>query len=167
MKGFKPNTKMSHSGDMGGDGRTHRKIEKVKGYAVGGIASGGPAFKVTSRARTPQEEFADKVNRGILPPEGNKPNFPGNRGGGGGPAPTMIPGPKDNPSGPIRPMPPVIPIRPMPGGIKGKLQPVPLKPAPRELYLGGSKDFDESTGTYRGRPAFKKGGSAKGRKGMK
>lgn len=41
-----------------------------------------PAIKVTSRARTPQEIFADKVNRGLIPPEGNKPNFPGNRGGG-------------------------------------------------------------------------------------
>ena len=39
MKDFKQNAKMSHGGDMGGDGRTHRRIEKeVDGYCWGGKA---------------------------------------------------------------------------------------------------------------------------------
>ena len=37
--GHKPMHKMSHGGDMGGDGRTHRRIEKeADGYCWGGKA---------------------------------------------------------------------------------------------------------------------------------
>ena len=110
--GHKPMHKMSHGGDMGGDGRTHRKIEKGTGYKRGG-------------------EVMKKAVGGIA---------------SNGPAPRMIPGPK--PIGPITPM--------------------PTKPSPRVLYPGGSKNFDESTGSYRGSPGgsmtFKKGGAAKGGK---
>lgn len=41
--GHKPMHKMSHGGDMGGDGRTHRKIEKGEGYAVGGAVPAAPS----------------------------------------------------------------------------------------------------------------------------
>lgn len=159
MKGFKQSSKMSHGGHYCWGGKVMKKAE-------GGKVPNPNRFPTMSTPPTPiKRPGAPSVNLGSG--GGSRPsinpalieNKPP-RGGGGGPAPTMIPGPK-----------PIGPIRPMPGGIKDKLQPVPLKPAPRELYLGGSKYFDESTGTYRGRPggdmAFKKGGSIKGESEMK
>lgn len=156
--GHKPTTKMSHGGHYCWGGKVMKK-------AVGGMASGGGG-KPIDLGSTPSMKGGSGKPINFPIDLGSTPSMKG--GGGSG--------------GPARPMPPVIFGRPMPGGIKGKLQPVPLKPAPRELnngtiraprelYLGGSKDFDESTGTYRGRPgggmAFKKGGSIKGESEMK
>lgn len=175
--GFKPNPKMSGKGDMGGDGRKHKRIEKTK-YADGGmvatvkkakdikIGKGRPLGEVTNKL--PKFERAGKgsivgkvenlpakigkvgatMGRKLLGKVTNKPSKFADGG-------TVTDSGKKN-------------IKIGKGRLLGEVTNKPpkfvgLKPAPRELnngtisasrelYLGGSKDFDESTGMRRGRP---------------
>ena len=187
---------MGGEGDMGGDGRKHKRIEKTK-YADGGMVAtvkfggGRPAGEVTNKLpkfggkglgkiTNKMPKFADggmvtyagkkniKIGKGRpigevtnkLPKFGGKaqgevtnklPKFGGKAQGvvtnklpkfaDGG---TVTYASKKNikigkgrPIGEVTNKPPKF---------------VGLKPASRELYLGGSKDFDESTGMRRGRP---------------
>jgi hypothetical protein len=84
MKGFKPNHKMSHGGDMGGDGRKHSRIETAK-YAKGGTVTYSkkePKFGGNSGAKLTNKPPKFGGGRPAGKVTNKPPKFGGNRPAG-------------------------------------------------------------------------------------